>query len=285
MSPSAEREGLGWATAAPDELRHAMDRAAQHPGCIGHTLHYYDTVGSTNDVARELACGGARPGLVVIAERQTAGRGQRGRSWFSPADSGLYVSVLLGLPVHPRHEPGVGLLTLGSGVALADALRSVAGVEVRLKWPNDLVIEAPPARRRKIGGILAEGVVREGTVADVVLGFGINVRREAYPADLAGVATSLEEATGAPIRRGDVLAEALRALDRVVADLFGGRVAEILDRWRRLSPSASGATVRWTLAGGARRVGTTEGIDGDGALRVRTTTGLERVVSADLTWD
>jgi len=227
------------------------------------------SVGSTNDVAASLP-----PGAVVVAGEQTAGRGRRGHSWFSPPGSGLYVSVVLA-PATARVDPprATMLLTLAAGVAIAEGVEAAAGLAVDLKWPNDLVVSG-----RKLAGILAEG---GGDT--VVLGYGINLLEAAFPPELRGRATSLQSELGRTVDRDLVLDETLAALSRRYDDLVDGRFDAILDAWRRRAPSASGARVTWTT-NNAIQSGVTEGIDDRGALLVRVGDRLERIVSGELQW-
>ena len=120
------------------------------PGTIGWRIHYFDEVGSTQKVAAEMVEAGAAPGTVVIAEQQTAGRGRLGRSWHSPPGLNLYATFIL-RPRMPIAE--VPRLSLVAGVAVADALATVAPGMVALKWPNDVWLKG-----RKAGGIIAEAI-------------------------------------------------------------------------------------------------------------------------------
>ena len=179
----------------PTDLSDALARV--HLGRLGTPMLFFSTIGSTNDVASALAAGGDREGAVVIADAQTAGRGRRGRIWFSPPGAGLYVSVVL-TPARASGaaERATALLTLAAGVALAEAVERVTGLAPAIKWPNDLLIG-----RRKLAGILAEGVGAPPRLSDsppagvhaagssdpasagfrrsglqaVVLGYGVNV--------------------------------------------------------------------------------------------------------------
>lgn len=246
----------------------------------------FDTVGSTNDVAADLAArrpvadrrAQQDPILVVRAEQQTAGRGRRGHTWFSPQGSGLYVSVVLAPQgsVDPRRA--TLLLTIAVGAALAEAVEAATGLRVDLKWPNDLYVA-----RRKLAGILAEACAAGGGVDAVVVGYGINVGPMAYPPELADCATSLESELGRPIDRESLFDETLATIAARHDDLLAGRFNAILDAWRRRAPSARGARVAWTTPEG-ERAGTTRGIDDDGALLVDVAGATERVVSGELIW-
>ena len=257
-------------TPLPEDLAAAVAAARRRLGRLGSPLLFFPTIGSTNDAAAAIAAEGA----VVVADAQTAGRGRRGRQWFSPSSSGLYVSVVLA-PARSSADPrrAAQLLTLAAGVAIAEGLQASSGIAVDLKWPNDVY-----ASRRKLAGILAEAS-REL----VVLGYGINVRATEYPPDLADRITSIQAELGRPADRASVLVETLAALWQRYVDLIDGRFDAILDAWRRRAPSASGARVSWTDTSGSRS-GTTAGIDGDGALLVATGRGVERIVGGEVEW-
>ena len=260
----------------PLELADAIERARPRLGRLGVPTLFFPTIGSTNDVALsrcERAAGERSEGLVVVADEQTAGRGRRGHAWFSPARSGLYVSVVL-VPATARVDPAraTTLVTLAAGVALAEGIEAATGLRVDLKWPNDLQVS-----RRKLAGILAEA-------ADtVVVGYGINVAATAFPPELRERATSLESELGRAVDRHHVLVETLAALSNRYEDLLAGRFDVLLDAWRVHAPAASGARVAWKTAAGERS-GVTAGIDDRGALLVRDGERVEHIVSGEITW-
>ncbi len=267
-------------TDLPADLAGAIDAVRPSLAPLGSRIVYFPSVASTNDIAATLASAGDAEGAVVIADHQTSGRGRRGRVWFSPPGSGLYVSVVL-TPVRaadPRRA--TMLLTMTAAVALADAIETTAGIAPAIKWPNDLLIG-----RRKLAGILAEGISSAGTsrVDAVVLGYGINVGPMAYPPELADRATSLESELGTHIDRAVVLAHTLAALAVRYADLLAGRFGAILDAWSSRARGIRGATVTWATASG-RATGVTAGVDDDGALLVRMADRVERIVSGEVTW-
>ena len=215
-------------------------------------------------------------GLVVVADEQTAGRGRRGHTWFSPPGSGLYVSVVLSpatSPVDPARA--TTLLTLAAGVAIAEGIEEACGLRVDLKWPNDLLVS-----RRKLGGILAES---SGGTHSVVVGYGLNVLSTAFPQELRDRATSLETELGHVVDRHHLLAETLAVLSRRYDDLLAGRFDVILDAWRSRAPGATGARITWT-ANQSVSSGVTAGIDDLGALLVRVDDRVERIVSGEVVW-
>ena len=265
----------------PDDIARAMAEAADRLGAVADRLTFTPVVSSTNDVALRLAADGADDGTTVLAGAQTAGRGRQRHEWFSPPDAGLYFSsVIRGLPS--------ALVTLMAGVAVVEGVRAATGLPVELKWPNDVVLPGPgpPGGRGqlvKLAGILTEAS-RVGGVADaIIVGIGINVARFEHPGVLAAKASSLEAELGAPVDRAAVLVESLVALTHWRDVLTAGDTNRLLARWRTLAPSSEGAVVTWNQQG-RRRQGTTDGIDADGALRVRCEGRLERVVAGELTW-
>ena len=235
-------------------------------------MRHYRQVRSTNEVAAALADRGAAHGTVVVADAQTAGRGRHGNRWFSPAGTGLYVSVLLRTVSAP-------VLTLAAGVAVAETLRA-DGLEATLEWPNDVVVAAG-ARPRKVAGILAEATTVRGRVERVILGIGVNLREAAWPADLADRAGSVEGLTGRPVDPAHLCVELLAALAARCAEVESGRVSGLLARWQALAPSSRGAMVEWSR-GSVRHRGVTEGVDEHGALLVRVGTTLERLAGGEV---
>ena len=256
-----------------------MELARPRLGRIGSSILFFQSTGSTNDVALTLAASGDHEGAVIVADEQTAGRGRRGHVWFSPAQSGLYVSVVVS-PARARTEPAraISLLTLATGVALAEGIEAFSGLRATLKWPNDVFIA-----RRKLAGILAEASGTRPVGEAVVVGYGINVRSTAYPPELGDRATSLEAELGRHVDRDQIFVETLAALGRRYQDLLDGRFGAILDAWRDCAPSAIGAPVAWQTAAGEQS-GITAGIDGDGALLVQVGGRTERVIAGELTW-
>ncbi len=240
---------------------------------MGAALTWYATTSSTNDRAMEAATSGAAHGTVVVADTQTSGRGRLGRVWQSPAGAGLYVSAIV-------MAPGgvVPLLPLAAGVALAEGVRAGAGLDVQLKWPNDIWVDG-----RKLGGILAEAVSVQAEPSTVVLGFGLNLDAAALPPEVAGLATSLEIELGRRADRGVLLAECLAALERSVNALRDGRAGEVLAAWRRLAAPLMGRRVEWDSLEGVRE-GRAAGIGDDGALLVDTPTEVVQLRAGEVRW-
>lgn len=208
---------------------------------------------------------------MVLAERQSAGRGRLGRSWDSPDRAGLYLSVVL-RPTDPPER--IGRYPIATAVAVCEACRAFAGDTVVLKWPNDVL-----AQGRKLAGVLAE--MRQGpSGAELVLGIGINVNQGAddFPRALRAWATSLRLLRdGVAVEREEVAAALLEALASALADLRGGAWPQVVERFLRYAPDAEGRRVRLAAGG----VGLTRGLDASGALRVATANGIVLVHASD----
>jgi BirA family biotin operon repressor/biotin-[acetyl-CoA-carboxylase] ligase len=242
-------------------------------------VRHLRSVGSTNVLALEAAPAGAPHGCVWVADEQTAGRGRSGHGWHSAVGDGLYVSVLL--------RPQMALLdalwlSLTTGLAVQAAIAAVTGLEVDIRWPNDLLLGG-----RKCGGVLVEtSVVASQSEAPAmlryaVIGAGINVNHESFPAELKDIATSLRRESGRAWAREDVLIEFLRALEREVglleAELRGRHTGPgLLQRFATASSWARGKQVRVDEDGGY--TGVTDGLDARGFLRVAGDDGVLHTV-------
>ena len=188
-------------------------------------LQFFDTIDSTNTRAKELAAQGAPHGTVLVADRQTGGRGRMGRSFHSPGGVGVYMSVLLRLKCLPRD---LMHLTCAAAVAACDAVEQAADIRPGIKWTNDLVVD-----QRKIAGILTELVLLPGEVC-AVIGIGINClqQEDDFPAEIRHMAGSLGMVTGKEISTAAVTAALLTAFS-AMADRLPGDAETILERYRR----------------------------------------------------
>ena len=231
--------------------------------------HYEHTLTSTNLVLKDLAKQGAPHGSLCLCECQTAGRGRLDRQWSSPEGQGVWLSVLLRPALKPEAAP---LITFACALAMAKAVREVTGLDTRIKWPNDLVLNG-----RKLCGILLEmGFDAQGMY--VVAGTGLNVRRGAYPPDLAERAVSIEECADLP-DRGAIIAAYLKALEDGVFALEQDGFAGIAADFRQVCITL-GSPVH--VLGAESFTGVAEDIDATGALLVRTDGELRRVLAGDV---
>jgi BirA family biotin operon repressor/biotin-[acetyl-CoA-carboxylase] ligase len=240
-------------------------------------LTWVPTTGSTNADLLAAAADGKPAGAVLVAEHQGAGRGRLDRTWVAPEGSSLLMSVLVRPAVPPE---AAHLAAVVVALAAEHACASVTSVVPGLKWPNDLVIGSGDATR-KVGGVLSESLVADGDVAAVVVGIGINVNWPAeLPAELVGVATSLNAhvAGSDDIDRSELLAAMLVKLDSLVdlLDSAPGRL-RLLDEYRRRCVTI-GERVRVHMADMTME-GTATSIDEHGHLVVTDDDGIDLVVT------
>lgn len=235
---------------------------------VGHTIHAFESVDSTQTVLATLAVEGAPEGTVVVARHQTVGRGSRGRHWWDAPGESLLLSTLLRPPVPIARAPQLSLV---AGMAVADALDAACDVPARIRWPNDVLVGG-----KKVCGVLPEAVSQtDGHVGYVLLGIGINVGQREFPSELRDAATSLLLATGVAHEQSRLLSAMLEALDRRYWEWLRDGFAGLRDEWRRRA-STLGERVR--IPDG--REGVAVDVDDTGALLVDDGHGvLTRVVS------
>ena len=228
----------------------------------------FDSLESTNTEALAQARLGADEGVCVIARQQTAGRGRHGRTWVSAKDAGLYFSIVLRPKLELKDLP---LITLMTGVAVHETL-SELGIAADIKWVNDILVG-----EKKICGILAETTDTPSGLA-VIVGIGINVRTSNFPPEIADTATSIEESVPGAVATGD-LVESLTANLMNFYDMLTVEPRSVLDEWSRRSTYFSGKHVRVVLESEAV-MGVTEGLESNGALRVRRDDGDIAIIQA-----
>jgi len=263
----------------PFEFQAALATTAAERGAFGARLHYFTETGSTNDLAAAAADRGAPEGTTFVAGAQTAGRGRRGREWFSPPGAGLYLSTVV------RRASMAPWLTLAGGVAVAEGIRVSTGLPVQIKWPNDIVA-VPGAgfkARRKLAGILAEASSGPGGVQHVILGIGINIGPASFPPELSDRAGAIETELGRHVDAGPVLAQVLAGLNRVLSEVEHSGPPSLFTRWLELAPSAYGERLEWDGPHGVL-TGVSAGLAEDGALLARTPDGLARILAGEVRW-
>lgn len=242
----------------------------------GQVIHL-PSVESTNTIAQEAAQIGARSG-VWIADEQTAGRGRGGHGWHSLAGDGLYVSVLVA-PSMPIAS--ALLISLATGLAAKRAIFEITGLEVDIRWPNDLLLDG-----RKCGGILVETAVSpadtsaEAMLRYAVIGIGINLNHTSFPEELSGLATSLLIQGGSAVSRESILVSLLRALEDEIRLLREEdenlSMKGLLRRFTEASSWVRGKRVRVDESGGY--TGLTAGLNDSGFLLVDSDDGSKRIV-------
>ena len=251
----------------PDSIETELD--AELGGTIfAGKLHFSAVTGSTNTDALAAARAGAPHGSVYFADEQRAGRGRGDHAWHSVAGEGLYASVLLRPPMPAIRLP---LLPLAAGLATADAIHTLTGLSVDLRWPNDLLIG-----ERKAGGILVEAHTESQAVAFAVVGIGINVHQRNFDPDLATPATSLDLECSHIVHRRPLLVALLKSLEREALGLLDpSAVQAVPNRVADASTWARGRLVE--VHGPQACTGVTAGLDDNGFLLVRTDQGVVRV--------
>lgn len=258
---------------SPDIINYDEIKGELTASVIGKKLIYFQSIGSTNDKAKELAAK-AEEGTVIVAEEQTSGKGRLGRSWSSPGRKGIYASIIL----KPDMEPfNAAKLTLLGAASVALALED-CGIESQIKWPNDIIIGG-----KKVAGILTEMSCELGIVNYIILGIGINVNQsvEELPPELVDKATSLRIAEGKAIKRKHLLAQVLNRLDELYVQLKEtGDIEQALDICRERSAVIGKDII--VVQGRKQRPGHAVSINHDGELMVRFDEGLEQVISGEV---
>ena len=232
-------------------------------------LQVHEKLDSTNTHAKELARQGAPAGTVIIAQTQSAGRGRLGRSFHSPADTGLYFSLILRPDCKPEQ---LMHLTCAAAVAACDAVERACGLRPGIKWINDLTLEG-----KKLGGILTElSFSTDGRVSSAVIGIGINVKKESFPRELQSIACSLADFAPQP-ELSALAAELMLSLEEMSRCLLSDR-AGLMDRYRK-DCITTGRQVR-IIGADSIRTGLAEAIQDDGSLQVLFDDGQRKTVNS-----
>lgn len=246
-------------------------------------LYFSPVTGSTNSDAMSAARAGAPDGSVYFADEQLAGRGRGDHRWESAAGQGLYVSILL-RPVGVSSR-SLHLFPLAAGLAAANAVFVACGLNVDMRWPNDLLICTPQTKvsplgpgfgERKAGGILVESKTEGNEVAFVVIGIGINVHQQKFASDLATPATSLDLESGRTVSRQKLLIALLESLQRETCCLHDPAITAVIPA--RVAQISTWLWNRHVVVHGPQACrGVTAGLDENGFLRVKTADGVVTV--------
>ncbi len=257
----------------PDKLLPAEITQGLKTRYLKGPIHHFETLPSTNDLAKELASRDAPEGSLVVAECQSQGRGRLGREWDSPPGVGLYASLLLRPPLPPTEMPQI---TLTTAVAVVRALRRATGVAPGIKWPNDLLVDG-----KKVGGILTEMETESDRIRFLVVGLGLNVNNREFPPPLNLTATSLALVARSSFHRPEILRAWLEEFEALYDLFLNQDFGVILEEWREYNVTL-GQTV--TVRQGPREIsGLALEVAGDGALLVRQRTGeVIRVTSGEI---
>jgi len=238
-------------------------------------LHYFESIDSTNVHAREAALHGCEEGVVFIAETQTAGHGRRGRSWFSGAETGLCLSLVL----RPHFAPAqLTLLPLLTAVAVLEAIEMTTGLQASVKWPNDLLLGG-----KKICGILTEASFDLETIDYIVIGVGLNVNTtaEQIPVELKDIATSLHLEAGDLFNRAALVRAFLTCFEERYLHSCANGFDDVMAVWQEKNCTTGHPVI--IQQENQQIEGVAEGITQEGALILRTPEGgIEYIMSGDL---
>ncbi len=268
--------GQGYALySLPETIFPAILHAGLKSRVMGWEIHSYKTIGSTNEAARRLAESGAPEGTLVIAERQTRGRGRRGRSWYSSGGLGLYFTLVLRPQVNFERMP---TLSMVAALSINRVLDKYTGQEAQIKWPNDCLLQG-----KKVAGILVELSGENDRIAYAVMGIGINVNHAAedFPSHLRSKATSIAIATGKQVDRAAFLCDFLFEFEKSYANFqrYGLRFLgpELVKRSAILGKKVN-------VSFGKKKIsGTAVGFDENGALRVQDKNGVQTFAAGEVT--
>ena len=259
----ASQHARGYRLASrPSFLHAALIEAHRRPAPGSPRLHFYETLGSTNDEAARLLAAGEPAPLIVLARRQEKGRGRLGRSWHSAVDGNLYASFAFRPQVSPAR---MQTFTLWMGVNVCALVASFCRVVPGLKWPNDLLFD-----NRKAGGMLTEARMDADLIHDLVFGLGLNLRPPSggWPADIVARATALSEHTAVPLDPNKFAAALIgRVLDAYERFLDGSYQKSFADLWHRFDLLKNRPVA--LLQGERELRGTAVGIDDEGSLLLR----------------
>lgn len=239
---------------------------------IGRKLVYYERIGSTNDIARELAESGEPEGTVVIADEQVAGRGRFGRTWIAPPYSSLLVSIILRPALRPAQ---IARVTMAVALGACEGIVADTGMDTRIKWPNDILLNG-----KKCAGVLSEANTTDERIEYAVCGLGVNVNFSAAAGGIPEDATTLADEAGKHLRREPLFVAIMTAIEQYYVRLKNGGTlhADWAARLATLKHSIRARTPWGDEAGIA------EAVDEDGALVLRRADGSSvRLVSADVT--
>ncbi len=272
---SASRKGYRMRT-YPDLLLPAEIQESLKTRVFGkRDIHYFDEIDSTHTRAKYLAEQGAPEGTLVVAENQTQGRGRRGRQWHSAPGEGIYVSLILRPSIPLTGAPRITLMT---AVAAAEAIRSRVDLDIRIKWPNDILVH-----NKKMVGILTEISTDMDAINYILVGLGLNInsRIEAFPPALREIATSIRAEIGRSVSRVAIFRAFLEYFEKSYDRFKRNDFHHILRQWKTLS-HALGQEVMVDVLG-QRHYGKILDVDEDGVLILKDENGaIQRIISGDV---
>lgn len=237
---------------------------------VGKQIYFYPSVTSTMEIARKLAKEGATDGTVVIAEKQTAGRGRLDRTWLSP-ENNLAMSIIL----HPSLNRLPQLIMIAS-VAVVRAIKNITGIKAQIKWPNDVMI-----KDKKVCGILIENEVKGNTVNFSIIGIGININLNPidFP-EISSIATSMSQEMGREIARHELAGAVLSDLEKLYLQVQSG--TSVYQEWQKRLETI-GKVIK-VQSGELIDQGKAEAVTEDGNLILRHSDGsFSKITAGDVT--
>lgn len=258
----------------PNNIRPHDIRTDLQTETIGRHIHFYDAIGSTQEIAHSLALEGAKEGTVVITEQQSKGRGRLGRQWESPKGTGVWMSLILRPNIPPHQAPQLTLLT---AVAIVQAIQTVTNIKAEIKWPNDILING-----KKIVGILTELQAEADLVQSIIIGIGINVNTKQFPDELKDKATSLLiENDHDEIERALLIRTFFQKFETLYKEYLEHGFKAIKLRWESYAVSLGKYITARTLNGDI--YGFATGITDEGVLLIEDHDGnMHEIYSADI---
>jgi len=253
---------------SPDRLFENEVNRDLHTEFVGKKIYYFDSLSSTMDTAMQLGMKGSPCGTLVLAESQAKGRGRLGREWLSPKYKGIYLSLILRPKIPPAQA---SVLTLLAAVSACEAIKEVAGIDTRIKWPNDILIGS-----KKIGGILTELVASMDAVNFVIIGMGLNVNNDRKI--LLSSATSLSQQKKENIDRVILLQQILRDIEKNYLVFSAKGAGPIIEKWRHYNITLGNRVKVYFQK--EHIEGEAADIDTDGGLLVRADSGVVNKVMA-----
>ncbi|NLI16609.1 MAG: biotin--[acetyl-CoA-carboxylase] ligase [candidate division Zixibacteria bacterium] len=242
---------------------------------FGCRVFSYNSVGSTNHTAHDFAKAGMPEGTIVIADSQTKGRGRLGRSWYSQSGKGLYFSLILRPKLMPSQTPGISLI---AGLAVIRAIYSITGLQMSMKWPNDIL-----SRDKKLAGILVELEAELDRVDYVIVGIGVNINhtKKDFPRHINRIATSLKIETGKSFTRAALLQQTLVHFEKIY-DNFCNHGLKYLAK--ELLECSAVYKKKVSLSLGKREIsGTVVGFDDNGGLLIKSKNKLQAYSAGEIT--
>ncbi len=262
-------------TKKPDKISSNEIQLGLQTNAMGRNIHFAEEVTSTQKIAQTLAAEGAQEGTIVVADKQTNGRGRMARSWYSPSGTGIWMSMIIRPNIPINNTPQLTLLT---AVAIVQAIEEETTLKPDIKWPNDILVNG-----KKLVGILTELQAEADQVHSVIIGTGINVNQleDHFPEELRSIATSIYIESGELCERSKLIQSILLKFEALYSLYLSKGFIPIKLLWESYAISLNKVIHARTINGVIE--GKAIGIDNDGALLIETDeNGIERIYSADI---